>query len=150
METAASARQEDFDAGLVAAQDVLLTHKFADPLRVDISLRAAGAAGVWQGACTSPTPTHVHALLLHYTHQHPLLPCAITTHTGPGGERLFVATIRKCNPHQSEHLMVTDKKGHIIYATRKVWHVVACWAGRRGCRLHAGCCTTARPAVSAC
>jgi hypothetical protein len=42
MEAAAAATPEDFEAGQVAVRDVLLTHKFAEPLRVDISLRMGG------------------------------------------------------------------------------------------------------------
>jgi hypothetical protein len=43
-------------------------------------------------------------------------PCS----TGTDAERLYVAVICKRACEQSEHLMVTDKRGRIAYATSKV------------------------------
>jgi len=43
MEAAASASPEDLDAGLVQAKNVLLSHKYANPLHVDITIRLGGA-----------------------------------------------------------------------------------------------------------
>jgi transcriptional regulator with PAS, ATPase and Fis domain len=39
---------------------------------------------------------------------------------GTDAQRLLVATIRKCSATDSEHLMVTDHKGRIIYVTSKL------------------------------
>eukprot|EP00882_Tetradesmus_deserticola_P012829 GHRQ01013596.1.p1 GENE.GHRQ01013596.1~~GHRQ01013596.1.p1 ORF type:complete len:183 (+),score=76.59 GHRQ01013596.1:521-1069(+) len=39
---------------------------------------------------------------------------------GTDAQRLLVASIRKCSSSDSEHLMVTDHKGRIIYLTSKL------------------------------
>lgn len=42
LENAASASPEDLEGGLVEARDVLLSHKHAGPLRVDITIKMGG------------------------------------------------------------------------------------------------------------
>jgi hypothetical protein len=39
---------------------------------------------------------------------------------GTENERLYKAVFRKCEGDASEHLMVTDKKGRIMYLTTQV------------------------------
>jgi hypothetical protein len=41
-ERAVTARQEELDAGLVCLKNVALTHKYADPVAVDITINMGG------------------------------------------------------------------------------------------------------------
>jgi hypothetical protein len=40
-----TARQEELDAGLVCLKNVALTHKYADPVAVDITINMGGEGG---------------------------------------------------------------------------------------------------------
>ncbi|WIA37851.1 hypothetical protein OEZ86_014704 [Tetradesmus obliquus] len=111
VERAMTAKQAELDAGLVCLKGVALTHKYADPVAVDITIEMGGTDAQRLLVATIRKTAGAAAS------EHLM----VTDHKGricTDAQRLLVATIRKtAGAAASEHLMVTDHKGRICYVT---------------------------------